>query len=173
MSYSPGLCLAVPLPHGLLFSSRGNVVLLCSWEYSLMLSSDWIIRPPSVFGFVVLEGIKPSPVCSRLVIQLPCIPTPCTSLLSSSRLPSLLQLRFPSTVIPFTTASRRQMLMPTSSGPPVIVSCVASMVTDLKAAPTTLGSANSFAHCWRTLTVSNVRFVGILGIDDFCSSIRF
>src|SRR5271170_4435962 len=105
MLYSPGLCLAVPLPHGLLFLFRGSVVLLCSWEYSLMLSSDWMIRPPSIFGFVVLEGIKPSLVRLRFVIQSPCIPTPRTSLRSSSRPPSSLQLRFPLTVIPSITAS--------------------------------------------------------------------
>src|SRR5271155_3355796 len=106
MLYSPGLCLAVSLPHGLLFLSGGSVVLLCSWEYSLMLSSDWMIRPPSVFGFVVLEGIKPPPVRSRFVIQSPCIPTPRPSSHFSSCCLSSPQLRFPSTTSHFITASK-------------------------------------------------------------------
>src|SRR5271155_5357622 len=130
MSYSLGLCLAVPLPHGLLFLSRGNVVLLCSWEYSLMLSSDWMIRPPSLFGFVVLEGIKPSPVHLRFVIQLSCIPTPHTSSCFSSHCLSSPQLRFPSTASCFITASKWWMLTPTFPGHLVIASCVVFMATD-------------------------------------------
>src|SRR5271170_3052528 len=142
MSYSPGLCLAVPLPHGLLFLSRGNVILLCSWEYSLMLSSDWMIRPPSVFGFVVLEGIKPSPVCSRFVIQLPCIPTPHTSSRFSSRHLSSPQLRFPSTASHFITAFKWWTPIPTFPGHLVVALCVVFMATDPNPAPMSMGSAS-------------------------------
>src|SRR5271170_5464502 len=142
MLYSPELCSAVPLPHGLLFLSGGNVVLLCSWEYSLMLSFDWMIRPPSIFGFVVLEGIKPSLVRPRFVIQLPCIPTPRTSSRFSSHHLSSPQLRFPSTASRFITASKWWTLTPTFPGHLVVASCVVSMATDPNPAPMSMGSAS-------------------------------